>query len=88
VWDISSKNYKGAHFAVYPEELIVDPIISSSPQGGVVLDPFIGSGTTALVAVKNNRNYIGFEINKEYLELANKRISAEIQLLREKEEHK
>jgi DNA modification methylase len=79
VWDISSKGYKGAHFAVYPEELISDPITSSCPIGGIVLDPFCGSGTSAIVALKNERNFIGFEINEEYLELANTRISKEME---------
>ena len=74
VWDISTKSYRGAHFAVYPPELIADPILSSCPEGGVVLDPFIGSGTTAVVALENNRDFIGFEINDEYRELAIERI--------------
>jgi len=75
VWDVSSKGYKGAHFAVYPQELVADPIVSSSPPGGVVLDPFMGSGTTALVAIANERNFIGFEINPEYRQLALERIT-------------
>ena len=74
VWDIATKSFRGAHFAVYPEELIQDPIISSCPPGGIVLDPFMGSGTTALVSLKNNRNYIGFELNEEYCKLAGERI--------------
>ena len=75
VWDVSSKGYKGAHFAVYPQELVTDPILSSSPEGGVVLDPFMGSGTTALVAMANSRNFIGFEVNMEYQKLALERIA-------------
>ena len=75
VWDVSSKGYRGAHFAVYPQELVTDPILSSSPPGGVVLDPFMGSGTTALVAIANERNFVGFEINPEYRQLALERIA-------------
>ncbi len=74
VWNVSSKNFKGAHFAVYPEELILDPILSSCPEGGVVIDPFMGSGTTAMVALKNSRNFVGFELNSEYRDIALERI--------------
>ena len=75
VWDISTKGYKGAHFAVYPPDLIKDPIVSSSPPNGIVLDPFMGSGTTAIVAVENDRRYLGYELNEDYLNLANERIA-------------
>lgn len=78
VWDISTKGYKGAHFAVYPPDLIIDPIISSSPPGGIVLDPFMGSGTTAIVALENDRKYLGYEISEDYLNLANERIDKTI----------
>jgi DNA modification methylase len=74
VWNVSSKNFKGAHFAVYPEELILDPILSSCPEDGTVIDPFMGSGTTAMVALKNSRNFVGFELNSEYREIALERI--------------
>jgi len=75
VWDISTKGYKGAHFAVYPPDLIKDPIVSSSPPDGIVLDPFMGSGTTAIVALENDRRYLGYELNEDYLNLANERIA-------------
>jgi DNA modification methylase len=74
VWDVPSTTYKGAHFAVYPPELIEKPILTTCPPNGIVLDPFMGSGTTGLVAKNNNRNYIGCELNKQYAELAEKRI--------------
>jgi len=75
VWDISTKGYKGAHFAVYPPDLIRDPIVSSSPPDGIVLDPFMGSGTTAIVALESDRRYLGYELNEDYLNLANERIA-------------
>jgi site-specific DNA-methyltransferase (adenine-specific) len=75
VWDISTTSYKGAHFAVYPPELIERPILSTCPPNGIVIDPFMGSGTTAVVAKNNGRQYIGCELNSEYVELAEKRIS-------------
>ena len=80
VWDIATKSYRGAHFAVYPEELIEDPILSSCPESGIVLDPFMGSGTTALVSLKNDRNFVGFELNDEYCKLANERIKEVIDI--------
>ena len=78
VWDISSSSaVKGAHFATYPTELITKPILSTCPENGIVLDPFMGSGTTAIVAVNNNRRYIGCELNSEYASLAEQRIQSE-----------
>ena len=74
-WDIPSVTYKGAHFAVYPPELIKKPILSCCPEQGVVIDPFMGSGTTGEVAKLSNRRYIGVELNPEYVILANERIS-------------
>ncbi len=74
-WQINTKPFKGAHFAVYPEEICVRPIISSSRVGDVVLDPFMGSGTTGMVAKKLGRNFIGIDIKKEYVEIAEKRIA-------------
>jgi len=63
------------HPAMFPEQLAQDHIISWSNEGDLVLDPFMGSGTTAKMAKLNNRNYIGFEISKDYCDIANKRIS-------------
>lgn len=74
VWSINTRPFKEAHFAVYPPELIETPIKAGCPEGGIVLDPFMGSGTTGLIAKELNRQYIGFELNAEYCKLANDRI--------------
>lgn len=74
VWTIPTKPYGEAHFAVFPEELIIPCVRAGCPVGGVVLDPFTGSGTTGLVALKNGRKFIGIELNEEYLPLIKKRI--------------
>lgn len=74
VWMVSTKPCKEAHFATFPDTLIVNCIKASCPAGGVVLDPFIGSGTTAVVALKEGRNYVGIDLNPEYIRIAEKRI--------------
>ena len=74
VWTIPTKPFKGAHFAVFPPALIEPCILAGCPAGGVVLDPFMGSGTTALVAFEHERNYLGIELNPEYIKLANRRL--------------
>lgn len=74
VWHINTVPYKGGHFAAYPPKLAERCILAGCPRGGVVLDPFFGSGTTGLAAVKNGRRYIGIELNAEYCELAKERI--------------
>jgi len=74
VWTITTKPFKEAHFAVYPETLCETPIKAGCPVGGVVLDPFCGAGTTGLVALKQNKQFIGIELNPEYIEIANKRL--------------
>jgi DNA modification methylase len=75
VWFIPTASFKGAHFAVMPERLVEPCILAGSPEGGVVLDPFFGSGTVGVVAKKNNRKYIGIELNPEYAQIAEKRLS-------------
>ncbi len=75
VWTVTTKPFKEAHFAVFPEDLIEPCILAGCPEGGIVLDPFMGSGTTAVVALKHNRNYIGIELNPEYIKIAGKRVS-------------
>lgn len=65
MWPISIKPYKEDHFAVYPPELIETPIKAGCAVGGVVLDPFFGSGTTGVVARKLGRHYLGIELNQE-----------------------
>jgi DNA modification methylase len=76
VWEVASTTYKGAHFAVYPPDLITKPVLSCCPPEGVVVDPFMGSGTTGEVAKINHRKYIGFELNPEYARLAEQRIAS------------
>lgn len=78
VWSVPTSACKDAHFAVFPPTLIVDCIKAGCPENGVVLDPFMGSGTTAIVSRKLNRNYIGFELNKDYVRLAENRIVKEL----------
>ena len=74
VWSVNKKPYKGAHFATYPEELIEPCILAGSEKGDIILDPFMGSGTTAVVAKKNSRAYYGCELHKEYASLQTDRI--------------
>lgn len=74
VWTIQTSPYKGAHFATFPPSLVEPCILAGCKAGGVVLDPFMGSGTTCMVAKQNGRGYIGIELNPEYVELAKKRI--------------
>ena len=74
VWTVTTKPYKGAHFATFPPDLITPCILAGAPAGGVVLDPFMGSGTTAAVAIANGRDYLGCELNPAYKELQDARI--------------
>lgn len=74
VWTVAPSNFREAHFATFPENLIIDCVKAGCPPGGVVLDPFMGAGTTGLVAAKLDRNYIGFELNPDYIKIAEKRI--------------
>jgi DNA modification methylase len=74
VWTITTKPYSGAHFAVMPADLVEPCIKAGCPEGGTVLDPFAGSGTTLAVAAELGRNAIGCELNPEYIELAERRI--------------
>ena len=74
VWTVSTKPFKEAHFATLPEELITPCILAGCPTNGVVLDMFFGSGTTGLVALKNFRNFIGIELNPEYVKMAERRL--------------
>lgn len=77
VWNVNTKSFRDAHFATFPEELIVDMIKAGCPEGGLVLDPFMGAGTTAVVAKKLGRDFIGFELNKDYVGIAEKRLYKE-----------
>ena len=73
VWSVPVKPYSGAHFAVFPSELIEPCILAGAPVGGIVLDPFMGSGTTAQVAQDLGRQYLGCELNPDYGKLQKKR---------------
>lgn len=78
-WTINPKPFKEAHFATYPKKLCETPISAGCPPGGIVLDPFMGSGTTGIVALEQGKDFIGIELNKEYIEIAKKRINVEQQ---------
>jgi DNA modification methylase len=73
-WDIKTKPSTLKHYASYNVELITKPILAGCPEGGLIYDPFMGSGTTAIHSIMNNRNFIGSEMSAEYFEIANKRI--------------
>jgi DNA modification methylase len=74
VWTITTKPYSGAHFAVMPADLVKPCIMAGCREGGVVLDPFSGSGTTAMVARDLSCRYVGIELNPEYVEISLKRL--------------
>ena len=78
VWSINKKPYKGAHFATYPEELIKPCILAGSEKNDIVLDPFMGSGTTAAVARSLGRYYIGCELHKDYSKLIGERVPVDV----------
>ena len=77
VWQISRDNGGTGHPAVFPFRLAHDHILSWSEVGGVVLDPFLGSGTTCVAALREHRHFLGFELNKEYFDIAQRRIALE-----------
>lgn len=74
VWIKSTKPFKGAHFATFPQDLIEPCILAGCPENGIVLDPFFGAGTTGVVAMKHNRKFIGIEINEKYADIARNRL--------------
>jgi len=80
VWSVTTRPFKGAHFATFPPALIEPCILAGCPEGGTVLDPFFGAGTTGLVAQRHNRKWIGCELNPEYAAIAQARIKAESNL--------
>jgi DNA modification methylase len=75
VWTVQTKPFKGAHFATFPQELIEPCILAGSRVGDIVFDPFMGSGTTAQVAQKLGRKYLGCELNEDYKTLQDKRLA-------------
>lgn len=74
VWSVPLGKFREAHFAVFPEKLIMPCIQAGSPRGGIVLDPFFGAGTTGLVALNTSRRFIGIELNSDYCAMARKRL--------------
>jgi DNA modification methylase len=78
VWKVSTKPFKGAHFATFPKDLIEPCVLAGCPEGGTVLDPFGGSGTTGIVAAQHNRNAVLLELSQEYIDLAKERINKEV----------
>lgn len=74
VWSVATRPYKGAHFATFPPALIEPCILAGSKPGDIVLDPFMGSGTTAAVSVQHGRKYLGCDLNPEYKALQDQRI--------------
>jgi DNA modification methylase len=75
---MTAEPFRGAHFAVFPPDLPRTCLLAGCPEGGVVLDPFSGAATTGIVAVQHGRQYIGIELNPEYIELANRRFNETI----------
>ena len=78
VWTVTTKPFRGAHFATFPKDLIEPCVLAGCPVGETVFDPFTGSGTTAIVSLKHNRNFIGTELNPEYIKIAEARIKEEV----------
>jgi DNA modification methylase len=75
VWSINTEGFKGAHFAVFPPELVQLCLLAGSEPGSTVLDPFLGSGTVAQVCLENSRKCIGIELNPDYADIARERVS-------------
>jgi DNA modification methylase len=74
VWEVATGGFSDAHFATFPPKLIEPCILAGCPRGGTVLDPFFGAGTTGLVALQNAREFVGIELNPEYVKIAEKRL--------------
>jgi site-specific DNA-methyltransferase (cytosine-N4-specific) len=78
VWDINTQPYPGAHFATFPSKLVKPSVLLSTDTNDIVLDPFLGSGTTTQVAHQEGRRFIGIELNPEYIDLAEKRLKKDV----------
>lgn len=85
VWEFPTQSFEGAHFATYPEELVRPCILAGCPEGGTVLDPFAGSGTTGVVALRYDRKFIGIELNPKYAEMCRRRITEDAPLFNTEE---
>lgn len=77
VWKISTSQFKGSHFAVFPQRLVEPILLASCPRNGIIVDPFFGTGTVGITALKHGRNFIGLDINLDYCNMARKRIMKE-----------
>jgi site-specific DNA-methyltransferase (adenine-specific) len=77
VWSVSVKSFKEAHFATFPLDLITPCILAGCPVDGVVFDPFMGAGTTAVASKQLQRNYLGIELNPEYVQISEKRLEGD-----------
>ena len=86
VWTVATQPFRGAHFAVMPEALVEPCVLAGSAEGDTVLDPFTGSGTAGVVALRHNRNFVGTEINPAYAKMASNRIYADQPLLNQESE--
>lgn len=75
VWTVTTKPFKEAHFATFPPDLIEPCVLAGSPVGGTVLDPFFGAGTTGLVSQNHGRNWVGCELNQDYIDIALRRLN-------------
>ena len=84
VWTVATRPFKGAHFATFPPALITPCVLAGCPVGGTVLDPFGGSGTTAEVAIRNNRNAVLCELNPQYVDLIHERLSPVMKTIKAK----
>jgi DNA modification methylase len=80
VWTVTTRPFKGAHFATFPPQLIEPCILAGSKEGETILDPFFGAGTTGLVAQRHNRKWIGCELNPDYAAIAQQRLNEETNL--------
>ena len=78
VWSMTTNPFHGAHFATYPEELVIPCVLAGTDEGDTVLDPFNGAATTGVVALKHGRKYIGCELNQEYIDISENRIKQEV----------
>ena len=78
IWTINTVSFRGNHYAAFPPKLAEICMIAGCPKGGIILDPFIGSGVTGFVSLFHNRKYIGIELNEDYVRLARKRIESEV----------
>jgi len=78
-WDVTTKGSSDQHFASYNTDLIKKPILAGCPEGGIIYDPFMGTGTTAMAALRSNRNFIGSEMSEEYIKICENNIKPYLQ---------